>query len=137
VKIPFPKGLDGHSDADVLVHAVCDALLGALAQGDIGIHFPATSEEYKDISSLRLLTQVMKLVEERGFQVGNLDTTIIAQAPQLNPYFDLIKNTLAPIIGLEAGQINIKAKSPEGLGPIGCGEGIAAFAIALLFKKDE
>lgn len=137
VRIPFQKGLLGHSDADVLVHAICDALLGAISLGDIGLHFPATSPEYKDISSLKLLERVISWVKERGFIVGNLDSTIVAQKPNINPYFEVMKQTLAPILDIALDQINIKAKSPEGLGPIGHEEGIAAYAVVMLIKDDK
>jgi 2-C-methyl-D-erythritol 2,4-cyclodiphosphate synthase len=136
VEIPFQKGLAGHSDADVLVHAICDALLGAIGQGDIGLHFPPTSPEYKDISSLKLLEKVIRWVKEKGFVVGNLDSTIVAQKPQISPYFEAMKQTLAPIMELALDRANIKAKTPEGLGPIGHGEGIAAYAVVILMRKN-
>lgn len=137
VKIPFQKGLIGHSDADVLVHAVCDALLGAIGQGDIGLHFPSTSPEYKDISSLKLLERVIRWVKEKGFLVGNLDSTIVAQKPLISPYFEAMKQMLAPILELSLDRINIKAKTTEGLGPIGQEEGIAAYAVVILIKEDK
>jgi len=136
IEIPFQKGLAGHSDADVLVHAICDALLGAIGQGDIGLHFPPTSPEYKDISSLKLLEKVIRWVKEKGFVVGNLDSTIVAQKPQISPYFEAMKQTLAPIMELALDRANIKAKTPEGLGPIGHGEGIAAYAVVILMRKN-
>ena len=136
IEIPFQKGLAGHSDADVLVHAICDALLGAIGQGDIGLHFPPTSPEYKDISSLKLLEKVIRWVKEKGFVVGNLDSTIVAQKPQISPYFEAMKQTLAPIMELDLDRANIKAKTPEGLGPIGHGEGIAAYAVVILMRKN-
>lgn len=136
IEIPFQKGLAGHSDADVLVHAICDALLGAIGQGDIGLQFPPTSPEYKDISSLKLLEKVIRWVKEKGFVVGNLDSTIVAQKPQISPYFEAMKQTLAPIMELALDRANIKAKTPEGLGPIGHGEGIAAYAVVILMRKN-
>lgn len=132
VKIPYEKGLLGHSDADVLLHAVMDALLGAAALGDIGKHFPDTDAAYKDISSLKLLEQVGKLLEEHCFLIENIDATIIAQAPKMRPYIDKMREAAADALGIDISQINIKATTEEGLGFTGTGEGISAQAICML-----
>lgn len=132
VKIPYEKGLLGHSDADVLLHAVMDALLGAAALGDIGRHFPDTDAAYKGISSLKLLEQVGKLLEEHCFLIENIDATIIAQAPKMRPYIDKMREVAADALGIDISQINIKATTEEGLGFTGAGEGISAQAICML-----
>ena len=132
VTIPFEKGLDGHSDADVLLHAVCDALLGAAALGDIGRHFPDTDSRYKGADSRALLREVAKLLDDGGFHVINLDSTIIAQAPRMSPHIPAMVANIAADLGIEPGRINIKAKTTERLGFTGRGEGIAAEAIALV-----
>ncbi len=132
VTIPFEKGLDGHSDADVLLHAVCDALLGAAALGDIGRHFPDTDSRYKGADSRALLREVAKLLGNGGFQIINLDSTIIAQAPRMSPHIPAMVANIAADLGIEPGRINIKAKTTERLGFTGRGEGIAAEAIALV-----
>ena len=132
VTIPFEKGLDGHSDADVLLHAVCDALLGAAALGDIGRHFPDTDSRYKGADSRALLREVAKLLDDGGFNVINLDSTIIAQAPRMSPHIPAMVANIATDLGIEPGRINIKAKTTERLGFTGRGEGIAAEAIALV-----
>jgi len=132
VTIPFEKGLAGHSDADVLIHAVCDALLGAAALGDIGRHFPDTDSRYKDADSRALLREVGGKVKQAGFSVANVDATIIAEAPKLAPHIPAMITNLAADLGLRPDQVNVKAKTAEKLGPIGRGEGIAAEAIALL-----
>ena len=121
VTIPFVKGLVGHSDADVLVHAVCDALLGAAGMGDIGLHFPDTAPEFKDISSLKLLAETCNMLKEKGYTIKNLDSTIFAEAPRLSPYREAMQNTLAQTIAIEPDCINIKATTTEGLGMIGKG----------------
>ena len=132
VDIPYDKGLDGHSDADVLLHAICDALLGAAALGDIGKLFPDSDPAYKGISSLILLERVRQAVEAEGFRVGNVDATIIAQAPKMRPYIDEMREKTAACLGIGVSQVNIKATTEEGLGFTGAGEGIAAQAVALL-----
>ena len=132
VKIPYEKGLLGHSDADVLLHAVMDALLGAAALGDIGVHFPDTDEAYRGISSLVLLGQVSELLQQEHYIIGNIDATIIAQRPKLAPYIKLMRENIASVLGIEYNQVNIKATTEEGLGFTGTGEGIAAQAVALL-----
>ena len=131
-KIPYEKGLLGHSDADVLLHAIMDALLGAAALGDIGTHFPDTDERYRGISSVRLLANVDQLLEENGYSVGNIDATIIAQRPKMAPYIPKIRENIANTLGLELNQVNIKATTEEGLGFTGSGDGISAQAVCIL-----
>jgi 2-C-methyl-D-erythritol 2,4-cyclodiphosphate synthase len=132
VTIPFDRGLEGHSDADVLIHAVCDALLGAAGLGDIGRHFPDTDSQYKDVDSRTLLREVGRKVRAAGYRIANLDATIIAQAPKMAPHAAAMVANLSADLGLKPGQVNVKAKTAERLGAIGRGEGIAAEAIALL-----
>ena len=132
VNIPWEKGLLGHSDADVLIHAVMDALLGAAALGDIGKHFPDTDPAYKGISSVKLLTHVMELLRQNHFSVGNVDAVIIAQKPKMAPHIPQMRKNLAQAMGVEENRINIKATTEEGLGFTGRGEGIASQAICLL-----
>ena len=134
VAIPFPLGLAGHSDADVLSHALGDALLGAVAAGDLGRHFPDSDPAYKNISSLILLAKIMEVVKAKGFKPVNVDAVIVAQAPKLVPHFpDMIAN-LAPILSLSPEDINLKATTTEGMGFAGKGEGIAAYAVVLVNK---
>jgi 2-C-methyl-D-erythritol 2,4-cyclodiphosphate synthase len=135
VVIPFEKGLLGHSDADVLVHAVCDALLGAAGMGDIGRHFPDTELKYKDISSLILLAETNAMIRNKGFSIRNIDTIIFAEAPKISPFHKQMQENLAHAVEVDAGCINIKATTTEGLGTIGKGEGIAAMSIALLEEE--
>ncbi len=132
VEIPYEKGLLGHSDADVLLHAIMDALLGAAALGDIGKHFPDTDPAYKGISSLKLLGEVGRLLEENCFYVENIDATIIAQAPKMRPHIDTMRANIAIELGIMIEQVNVKATTEEGLGFTGSGEGISAQAICLL-----
>lgn len=132
VKIPYEKGLLGHSDADVLIHAIMDALLGAAALGDIGKHFPDTDLQYKGISSVCLLEQVRELLEERMYLIGNIDATIVAQKPKLASYIGQMVERIAAALKIEQNQVNIKATTEEGLGFTGSGEGISAQAIVLL-----
>ncbi|HYS74693.1 MAG TPA: 2-C-methyl-D-erythritol 2,4-cyclodiphosphate synthase [Burkholderiales bacterium] len=132
VAIPFDKGLEGHSDADVLIHAVCDALLGAAALGDIGRHFPDTDMKYKNADSRALLRDVSGKVREAGFSIANLDATIIAEAPKMALHIPAMVANLAADLGVRPGQVNVKAKTAERLGAIGRGEGIAAEAVVLL-----
>jgi 2-C-methyl-D-erythritol 2,4-cyclodiphosphate synthase len=132
VDIAYEKGLDGHSDADVLLHALCDALLGAAALGDIGRHFPDTDAQYKNADSRQLLREVHRLVQEAGYRVVNIDATIIAQAPKMAPYVPSMVNNIASDLGLTLGQVNVKATTTERLGYTGRGEGIAAEAVVLL-----
>lgn len=132
VDIPYEKGLLGHSDADVLLHAIMDALLGAAALGDIGKHFPDTDEQYRGISSIKLLKHVGELLEEHLFLIENIDATIIAQAPKMRPYIDTMRENIADALQIDIAQINVKATTEEGLGFTGSGEGIAAQAICML-----
>ncbi len=132
VHIPHDKGLDGHSDADVLLHALCDALLGAAAMGDIGAHFPDSDARYKGADSRELLREVSRLVQEAGYRIVNIDATIIAQAPKMAPHIPTMVNNIAGDLGLSRGQVNVKATTTEGLGYTGRGEGIAAQVAILL-----
>lgn len=132
VKIPYEKGLLGHSDADVLVHAVMDALLGAAALGDIGKHFPDSDNKYKGISSLQLLGYVGSLLEEKCYTIENIDATIIAQRPKMSAYIDKMRENIASVLEIDKEQISVKATTEEGLGFTGTGEGISAQAICLL-----
>lgn len=137
VEIPYEKGLLGHSDADVLLHAVMDALLGAAALGDIGKHFPDTDPAYKGISSMTLLKHVGELLEENRFLVENIDATIIAQAPKMRPYIDQMRTNIAEALQIEIRQVNVKATTEEGLGFTGSGEGISSQAICMLASPRE
>ena len=132
VDIPCEKGLLGHSDADVLLHAIMDALLGAAALGDIGSHFPDTDPEYEGISSIRLLEHVGRLLEEHQYQIGNIDATIIAQKPKMRPHIDQMRENIARALGADPEKISVKATTEEGLGFTGKGEGISAQAVCLL-----
>ncbi|MZH04067.1 MAG: 2-C-methyl-D-erythritol 2,4-cyclodiphosphate synthase [Nitrospinae bacterium] len=134
VDIPHSTGLDGHSDADALLHALCDALLGAVGAGDIGSHFPDTDPKWKGISSLVLLEQVTANCRDKGFEIVNIDTIIVAQKPKLAPFLPEMKKNMAQAMGIGIGQINIKATTTEKLGFTGKEEGIAAYAVALLSK---
>ncbi len=136
VVIPFSKGLEGHSDADVLLHAICDAILGALGRGDIGQMFPDTDPKYKDISSKKLLKDVKDLMVSEGYKIGNLDCIVIAEEPKLGPYRDKIKNTIAEILEASPDNVNIKATTTEKTGAIGRSEAIAAHAAVLLEEKE-
>ena len=136
VLIPNDRGLVGHSDADVLLHAVCDALLGALALRDIGYHFPDTDPKYAGADSKELLREVVRLVEERGYRVGNIDATVIAERPKLNPHIPEMTAVMAGILGTEEGRISLKATTNEKMGFAGREEGIAALAVALLCSKE-
>ena len=132
VEIPYEKGLLGHSDADVLLHAIMDALLGAAALGDIGKHFPDNDDRYKGISSLELLRQVGKLLDEKNYVIENIDATIIAQKPKMRPYIDTMRENIAKALLIDVGQVNVKATTEEGLGFTGSGEGISSQAICLV-----
>jgi len=132
VDIPFEKGLLGHSDADVLTHAICDALLGAAALGDIGQHFPDTDDKFKGIDSILLLKHCLRLVRAEGYALANLDATVMAQAPKLSPYKERMRQTLAAALECNITQISVKATTTERLGYIGAGEGIAAMCIVLI-----
>ena len=137
VNIPYERGLLGHSDADVAIHALCDALLGAAALRDIGYHFPDTDPQYKGIDSRLLLRHVIKLLDEKGFRLGNCDITICAERPKLNPHIPAMQQQLAECMGCEPGQVSIKATTTEKLGYTGRGEGIAAYAVALIETKSS
>jgi len=137
VRIPHPKGLAGHSDADALIHAVCDACLGAAALGDIGQHFPDTDPQYKNIDSRILLRRVRDAIRTGGWEVGNVDATVVAQAPKLAPYMEQMKQNLAADLGISAGKVNIKAGTTEKLGFAGREEGIAVYAVVLLQRADR
>ena len=132
VDIPYEKGLLGHSDADVLLHAIMDALLGAAALGDIGKHFPDSDPAYKGISSMELLGKVGQLLEDNSFLIENIDATIIAQAPKMRPYIDTMRENIARVLQVEVSQVNVKATTEEGLGFTGTGEGISSQAVCLL-----
>ncbi|WP_245824116.1 2-C-methyl-D-erythritol 2,4-cyclodiphosphate synthase [Sporomusa malonica] len=132
VDIPYTLGLDGHSDADVLLHAIKDALLGAAALGDIGRHFPDTDGRYKGISSLALLGEVREILARNGYTVNNIDATIVAQKPKLAPYIARMNSNIAETLGIDVGQVNVKATTTEGLGFAGQGQGIAAYATATI-----
>ncbi|MGB0345841.1 MAG: 2-C-methyl-D-erythritol 2,4-cyclodiphosphate synthase [Balneolaceae bacterium] len=132
VEIPFEKGLLGHSDADVLLHAITDAILGAVALGDIGQHFPDNDPEFKDADSRVLLKHCYKLVKQEGFQIGNIDATIVAERPKLMPYMIQIRNTIAMDLGIALSQVSVKATTSEKMGFAGREEGITATAVALL-----
>ncbi len=136
VTIDYEKGLLGHSDADVLLHAIMDALLGAAALGDIGKHFPDTNPAYKGISSIRLLEHVKELIRSEGYEVENVDATIIAQQPKMRPHIDAMRENIARSLGVELSRISVKATTEEGLGFTGSGEGISSQAICLLREAD-
>ena len=132
VTIPFERGLLGHSDADVLLHAITDAILGAAALGDIGSHFPDTEEQFRAADSAALLSEAARRVRGAGYTIGNIDSTVIAQAPRLRPWIDAMRASVAKALGVDIGQVSIKAKTAEHLGPVGEGRAIEARAIALL-----
>ena len=134
IKIPYDKGLDGHSDADVLIHAICDALLGAANLRDIGYQFPDTSGEFKNIDSKILLHRTNELLKERGYRIGNIDATVAAQAPKLNPHIPTMQQTMAQVLGIDPDALSIKATTTEKLGYEGRGEGITAYAVVLIEK---
>ncbi len=135
IEIPHDRGLIGHSDADVLLHTVTDAALGAIGEGDIGHHFPDTDPAFKDADSAKLLEYIWRIVEDKGYVLGNVDCTIMAQRPKLAPYIEQMRNRIAELLNAEASQVNVKATTTEKLGFIGREEGIAAMATILLIKK--
>ena len=137
VDIPYERGLAGHSDADVLLHAICDALIGAAGLGDIGTHFPDTDPRYKGADSRRLLREVYGLLRAHGYRVVNVDCTIIAQAPKMAPHIPRMRENIAADLAVDSGSVNVKAKTAERLGAIGRGEGIAAEAVALIERPPE
>ncbi len=132
VEIPYEKGLLGHSDADVLVHAIMDSLLGAAALGDIGRHFPDTDEKFKGACSMELLKRVGKMLDDNNYLIGNIDATVIAQRPKLSPYIEEMRKKISGVLNIDISQVNIKATTEEGLGFTGSGEGISASSICLL-----
>ena len=132
VDIPFEKGLNGHSDADVLVHAIMDSLLGALALGDIGKHFPDTDPAYKGADSIELLRHVGGIIAKQGYKVGNIDSTVCAQRPKLSPHIDAMRKNIADALGIDISQVSVKATTEEGLGFTGEGKGMSATAVCLL-----
>jgi 2-C-methyl-D-erythritol 2,4-cyclodiphosphate synthase len=135
VEIPFAKGLLGHSDADALLHAITDALLGAAALGDIGSHFPDTDAAFKNADSAVLLAQATQHVRDKGFEIGNVDCTVVAQAPKLAPHISAMRQRIAHVLGVAVGQVNVKAKTAEKMGPVGEGRAMEARAVALLVRK--
>jgi 2-C-methyl-D-erythritol 2,4-cyclodiphosphate synthase len=135
VEIPWEKGLLGHSDADVLLHAISDAILGAIGEGDIGKHFPDTDPAYKGADSMKLLEHVVKLADTRGYCLGNLDATIIAQKPKMAPHIQAMRENIARVLNAAVEQVNVKATTEEGLGFTGSGEGISANAVVLMSDK--
>lgn len=137
IEIPNDKGLEGHSDADVLIHAICDAMLGALSLGDIGIHFPDTEVKWKNADSAVLLKNVNELIQVKGYELGNLDCVLAMEKPKISPYVDRMKNRIAEILSVDSDQISIKATTTEKLGFVGRAEGVACFATVLLMQKDS
>lgn len=135
IEIPHDRGLLGHSDADVLLHTITDAALGAIGEGDIGRHFPDTDPEWKDADSAKLLQYIWKIVEDRGYALGNVDATIIAQRPKMAPHIETMKNRIAELLNADPSQVNVKATTTEKLGFTGREEGIAALATILLIEK--
>ncbi|MBU2445375.1 MAG: 2-C-methyl-D-erythritol 2,4-cyclodiphosphate synthase [Bacteroidetes bacterium] len=135
VEIPFTQGLEGHSDADVLLHAICDALLGAAALGDIGTHFPNTDSQFKNIESTKLLANVLELIKKNNYKINNIDSTVCLEEPKLLPHIDSMREKISVILGIEKSCISIKATTNEKMGFVGRGEGIAAFAVALLEER--
>jgi 2-C-methyl-D-erythritol 2,4-cyclodiphosphate synthase len=134
IKIPHTKGAVGHSDADVLLHAICDAILGAANLGDIGKHFPDTSNDYKGIDSKILLKQVGDILAKEGYSISNIDSTICLQQPKIAPYIEIIKETIASVLALEVNQVSVKATTTEKLGFVGREEGVSAYATTLIYK---
>lgn len=135
IKIDYPYGLAGHSDADVLIHAICDALLGAACLGNIGIHFPDTSDEFKNIDSKILLDRTLQLIRKNGYEIGNIDCTVCAEEPKLNPYIPAMQKCLSEIMNIKIDDISIKATTSEKMGFVGRKEGIAVYAVTLIYKK--
>ena len=135
IEIPFEKGLLGHSDADVLVHAIMDSILGALALGDIGKHFPDTDNEYKDISSIELLSRVYNMMYESGYTIGNIDATIVAQRPRIAPYIGAMRKMVSDTLHVSIDDINIKATTTEWLGFVGREEGISSYSVCIINKR--
>lgn len=137
VTIPFNKGLIGHSDADVLLHAICDAMLGAAGEGDIGVHFPDTDPAYKGISSIELMRRTNGIINGKGYRVSNIDSVVVAEAPKISPYRDAMIKNIAAVLGIDVHQVHVKATTSEGIGVIGRGEGISAHAVCLLTNVSD
>jgi 2-C-methyl-D-erythritol 2,4-cyclodiphosphate synthase len=137
VHVAYPRGLEGHSDGDCLLHAVCDAILGALGEGDMGRHFPSTDARWKGVASLRFLEDVARLLRERGYALSNLDATVIAQAPALASHLDAMRDRIAQALATPVEAVSVKAKSTDGLGALGRSEGIAAQVVVLLQRRDR
>ena len=135
IEIPFEKGSVGHSDGDVLIHAICDALLGAANLRDIGFHFPDNDPSLKGVDSKILLGKTVKLIQEAGYQIGNIDSTICLQQPKINPYIPQMQLVLADVMGISVGQVSIKATTTEKMGFVGRGDGISAYAVTLIYKN--
>ena len=135
IEIPYLLGLQGHSDADVLLHAICDALLGAIGEGDIGKHFPDTDSQYRDVRSTLLLKRVINKIKEKRFHLANIDATIVAQKPKLSEFISRMVKQIADVLEIEPGKVNVKATTTEGLGFAGRGEGIGAYAVALVEEE--
>lgn len=135
VTIPHTRGPKGHSDADVLIHAICDALLGAAALGDIGTHYPDNREEYKGINSLQLLEKTISLLEETGFRIGNIDSTVCLQQPKIQPYIENMRSALSMAMGIDKDHVSVKATTEEHLGFTGREEGVSAYAVAMIWKE--
>jgi len=135
IEIPYLFGLQGHSDADVLLHAICDALIGAIGEGDIGKHFPDTDPQYRDIRSTILLKRVINKIKEKGFHLVNIDATLVAQRPKLSEFISRMVKQIADVLEIEPGRVNVKATTTEGLGFAGRGEGIGAYAVALVEEE--
>ena len=135
IEIPYEKGLLGHSDADVLLHAIIESIIGAMGEGDIGKHFPDTDEQYEGISSLVLLSKTKELMDLKGYKIGNIDSLIMIEKPKMAPYISLMRENVAKVLDCDINQINIKATRGEGLGYIGKGEGVEAYSICLLIEK--
>ncbi|MCX5727079.1 MAG: 2-C-methyl-D-erythritol 2,4-cyclodiphosphate synthase [Candidatus Saganbacteria bacterium] len=134
VTVPFTKGLEGHSDADVVIHAIIDAIIGATGEHDIGFHFPSDDPRYKGVSSLKLLKEIGEILKARGFSIVNIDSTIEAQKPVLSPYAGGMCSNIAAVLEIPKGKVNVKLKTPEGLGYVGKGQGMAAYAVCLIEK---
>jgi len=132
IEIPYSKGLLGHSDGDVLIHAICDAILGAISEGDIGVHFPDSDESIRGINSIKILSYVMELVKKKGFKVVNIDAVIAAEEPKIHPHRELIRKNIAKILNVDIDMVGIKGKTKEGLGFVGKKEGIEVYAVVLL-----
>ena len=135
IEIPYEKGLLGHSDADVLLHAIIESIIGAMGEGDIGKHFPDTDEQYKGISSLVLLSKTKELMDLKSYKIGNIDSLIMIEKPKMAPYISLMRENVAKVLDCDINQINIKATRGEGLGYIGRGEGVESYSICLLIEK--